>query len=336
MAARKSGLKRAPAKQRPRKAKAGTRGLIPKETLFSELDRGSQEVKQKIEDEGGQLLAAYYDPLGKNPLLLAVLPIDKVEPTPFQRDVSDMHHKRLADVINRTGLFLDPIIAITAPPGEGGEKAAAKAGFWTPNGGHRLAAMKRLGARSLTALVVPKREIAWQILALNTEKAHNLKDKSLEVIRIFRNLLEEDAKRPEKQFDFYFEEAAYVTLGLCYEKNPRFSGAAYRAIVRKLEGFSGSLLSDAFKTHKEHAEQLLDLDEKVVGVVAKLKAKGFASPYLRSFVVARVNPLRFLQGEPPPLDSVLKTMRERLAKFNVDKIRQEDIASSGGPADEAD
>ncbi|HEX2650484.1 MAG TPA: ParB N-terminal domain-containing protein [Burkholderiales bacterium] len=326
MAIRKSGLKRAAPKKRPRKAKAGTRGLLPPETVLDLSDKAIEEAKSRIESEGGVVLGGYHDPLGNNPLLFAVLPIDKVEPTPFQRDVSDMHHKRLADVIHRTGLFLDPIIAITAPG----------KGFWTPNGGHRLAAMRRLGARSVTALLVPKREVAWQILALNTEKAHNLKDKSLEVIRIFRNLLEEDGRRPEKQFDFYFEEAAYITLGLCYEKNARFSGAAYRGIVRRLEGFSDSSLSDSLKTHKDHAEQLIDLDEKVAGVVAKLKAKGFVSPYLKSFVVARVNPLRFMQGEPPPLESVLKTMRERLAKFNVEKIRQEDIASSGGPPDDSD
>ena len=58
-------------------------------------------------------------------------------------------------------------------------------------------AMRRLGARAITALVVPKREIAWQILALNTEKAHNLREKSLEVIRIYRGLLEEDASARE-------------------------------------------------------------------------------------------------------------------------------------------
>ena len=86
-------------------------------------------------------------------------PIDAVEPTPFQRDLSDTHHKRLADVINKTGRFLDPIITVSAPNG----------GFWTPNGRHRLEAMRRLGAKSISALVVPDREIAWQILALNTE-----------------------------------------------------------------------------------------------------------------------------------------------------------------------
>src|SRR6185503_14690974 len=195
MAKGKSTLKRAAPKKRARKAAAGSRGLGARECLVEDVDF-EKETKDRIEKEGGQVLAAYRDPLGKNALVFAVLPLDKVEPTPFQRDVSDMHHKRLADVIDKTGFFLDPIIAITAPG----------KGFWTPNGGHRLAAMRRLGARSLTALVVPKRELAWQILALNTEKAHNLKEKSLEVIRIYRGLLDEDGGRPEKNFSFYLEE----------------------------------------------------------------------------------------------------------------------------------
>jgi len=332
---RNSGIKRAAPKKRARKAAAGTRGLTPGECRLEDFDSLTLEVKSRIEKEGGQVLAAYRDPLGKHPLIAAILPLDRVEPTPFQRDVSDMHHKRLADVIDKTGLFLDPIIAITAPP-QGGEKAAAKAGFWTPNGGHRLAAMRRLGAKSLTALVVPRREVAWQILALNTEKAHNLKEKSLEVIRIYRGLLEEDSSRAEKIFSFYLEEASFVTLGLCYEKLPRFSGGAYNPIVRRLSSFSDASLSSALKVHDKYAQQLMDLDARVAEVVAKLKAKGFVSQYLKAFVVARINPLRWIQGEPPPLEEVLKTMRERAGKFNVDKVKQADLAGSGGAADDAD
>jgi len=326
MAKGKSGLKRAAPKKRPRKAKAGTRGLTPRESVVEASTELEKETQDRITREGGVVLAAYRDPLGKNPLIVAVLPLDKVEPTPFQRDVSDMHHKRLADVLDKTGYFLDPIIAITAP----------QSGFWTPNGGHRLAAMKRLGARAITALVVPKRELAWQILALNTEKAHNLRDKSLEVIRIFRGLLEEDAKRPESQFAYYLEEASLVTLGLCYEQNGRFSGGAYNSIVRRLEKFSDEPLSKTMKLHEKHAAMVMDLDASVAEVVGKLKAKGFVSPYLKAFVVARINPLRFMQGEPPLLEEVLKTMRERAAKFNVEKIKQSDIVSTGGAPDESD
>jgi ParB family chromosome partitioning protein len=317
-------VKRAPAKRRARKAAAGSRGLMPADCRADALTGEAEEARARIEREGGLVVGAYHDPLGKHPLIVAVLPVERIEPTPFQRDLSQAHHRRLADVIDKTGLFLDPVIAVTAP-GEG---------FWTPNGRHRLEAMRRLGARAITALVVPRREIAWQILALNTEKAHNLRERSLEVIRILRGLLEEDAARPESAFAFYLEEASLATLGLCYERNPKFAGGAYNPIVRRLEKFSDEPLSKAMRAHEKHAGMLMELEERVAEAVAKLKGRGFVSPYLRAFVVARINPLRWTKGEPPALVEVLKTMRERAAKFNVDKVKQEDLASAGGAPDE--
>ena len=322
----KSGLKRAPARRRAKKAKAGTRGLTPAECRLDMLSGAAEEVRERVVQEGGEIIGTYKDPLGGGALLACILPIEKVEPTPFQRDLSDTHHRKLADVIDKTGIFLDPIICVTAP----------QAGFWTPNGMHRLMAMRRLGARSIVALVVPKREIAWQILALNTEKAHNLREKSLEVIRIYRGLLDEDAKRPESGFGFYLEEASFVTLGICYEKNGKFAGGAYNSIVRRLTKFSDEPLSKALKEHEKHAELLQELDANVAEVVKKLKARGFISPYLRAFVVSRINPLRFIQGEPPPLAELLKTMTGRAAKFNTEKVKQEDLASTGGAADDSD
>jgi len=314
------------ARRRPRKAKAGSRGPTPLECRLESLSGDGKEASSRVEGEGGIVLGWYSDPLGKNPLILAILPIDSVEPTPFQRDLSQAHHRRLADVIDRTGLFLDPVIAVTAPG----------KGFWTPNGRHRLEAMRRLGARAITALVVPQREIAWQILALNTEKAHNLRERALEVIRIYRGLIEEDGARPEAQFTFYLEEASLVTLGVCYERNPKFAGASYNPIVRRLVSFSDEPLSKVIRAHERQAEMLLELDERVAAVITRLKARGFVSPYLRAFVIARINPLRWIKGEPPPLEEVLKTMRERAGKFNTDKVKQQDLAGAGGAPDEPD
>ena len=319
----KSALKRAPARRRARKAKAQSRGLSAAECRLDTLAGEANSVKTRIENEGGFVLGCYNDPLGKQPLISAVLPIDAVEPTPFQRDLSQAHHRRLADVLDRTGMFLDPIIAVTAP-----EK-----GFWTPNGRHRLEAMRRLGARAITALVVPKREVAWQILALNTEKAHNLRDKSLEVIRIFRNLMDETPQKTEKDVSYYLEEPSFVTMGLCYEKNPRFSGAVYNSFVRRLTEFADAPLAKALREHEKTAESLLELDERVNDVVKKLKARGFVSPYLKSFVIARSNPLRFMK-EPPALEDLLNTIRGKVERFNVERVRQEDIVASGGAPDE--
>jgi ParB family chromosome partitioning protein len=319
----KCSVKRSPPRRRPRKAKPGTKGLQPAECRIDEPAGPAAEAAQRITQAGGCVLGSYKEPLGAHPVVFAMLPIDAVEPTPFQRDLSDTHHKRLADVIDKTGRFLDPIITVVAPDGR----------FWTPNGRHRLEAMRRLGARSITALVVPDREVAWQILALNTEKAHNLKERSLEVIRIYRGLIEEDARRPESQFAFYLDEPSLVTLGVCYERVPRFGGGIYHPILRRLEQFTEDPLRAAIKEHEKRAAMVLDLDEKVAAAVAKLKERGLVSPYLRAFVVARVNPLRWIQ-EAPPLEEILKTMRERVMKFNVEKIKPQDLAGAAGPPDE--
>jgi len=317
-------VKRLPARRRPRKAKPGTKGITPAESRLERPEGLAGEAAEAVERAGGLVVGQYKEPLGGHSTLLSVLPIDSVEPTPFQRDLSDTHHKRLADVINKTGRFLDPIIVVPAPG----------SGFWTPNGRHRLEAMRRLGAKSITALVVADREVAWQILALNTEKAHNLKERSLEVVRIYRGLVSEDGARPESQFAFYLDEPALVTLGVCYERLPRFGGGAYHSILRRLETFSDEPLRTVLKDHEKRATLVLDLEEKVAAAVQKLKAKGLVSPYLRSFVVARINPLRWIKGEPPPLEEVLKTMRERAAKFNVEKIRPQDLAGAAGPPDD--
>jgi ParB family transcriptional regulator, chromosome partitioning protein len=317
-------VKRAPARRCPRKAKPGTKGLAPAECHLDKPAGNAVAVAEAVERAGGCVVGSYKDPLGGYPLLVSILPIDAIEPTPFQRDLSDTHHKRLADVINKTGRFLDPIIAVVAPEN----------GFWTPNGRHRLQAMRRLGAKSITALVVADREVAWQILALNTEKAHNLKERSLEVIRIYRGLVEEDSRRPESQFAFYLDEPALVTLGVCYERVPRFGGGVYHSILRRLETFTDDPLRTAVRDHEKRATMVLELEERVAAVVKKLKERGLMSPYLRSFVVARINPLRWIKGEAPPLEEVLQTMRERLAKFNVEKIKPQDLAGAGGPADE--
>ena len=234
-----------------------------------------------IERAGGCIVGSYREPLGGHPVLLSILPVDAVEPTPFQRDLSDAHHKRLADVINKTGRFLDPIVAVPAPGG----------GFWTPNGRHRLEAMRRLGAKSIAALIVPDREVAWQILALNMEKAHNLKERSLEVVRIYRDLLNEDSTRPESRFSFYLDDAALVTLGVCYEQTPRFGGGVYYPILRRLESFTDEPL---------RAAMVLDLEQKVAAGVKEVKRTRLGQPILARVRGGTYQPAQMDQGRTSP------------------------------------
>jgi len=174
--------------------------------------------------------------------------------------------------------------------------------------------------------------VAYQILALNIEKAHNLRERALEVVRMYRDLAATtDPREPEMALEF--EEPALVTLGFGYQKRPRLSGGAYHPILRKVDAFVERRLSQAMAERERRADVLLAFDDAVTGAVARLKEKGFDSPYLRAYVVARVNPLRFVKGDPPSFDELFAQMTRRAAGLDPGKVRSEDLARSGGAAE---
>ncbi len=316
--------------RRRRKPAGASVGLTARELQAAAPPGEVAELHRAIEGDGGQALATYREPYGGRWVVLASLPIEIVEPTPYQRNLSDTHVRRLEGVIGKIGRFLDPIIAVRAQ-----QEGAAR--YWTPNGHHRLSAMRTLGAKSIIAIVVPEPAAAYQILALNTEKAHNLREKALEVIRMYRELARLDEAK-EETYALEFEDPAFITLGLCYEQRPRFSGGAYHPVLKRVDTFLDQPLGTALGVRERRAKTVLHLDDLVVQQVEALKAKGLTSPYLKSFVVARVNPIRFRPKDAPPLsfDEVLERMTRATEKFNADKIKMEDLAKSGGAPEEAD
>jgi ParB family transcriptional regulator, chromosome partitioning protein len=309
-------------KKRTRRKKVAPRsvGLSAPETRSSPT-AAVRELERAVEADGGAVLGTYSEPFRGTPVLLVALPIDRIEPTPYQRDASETHVKRLMGVIEKIGRFLDPVIAVRH-----------ENSYWTPNGNHRLQALRKLGARSVTALLVPEPEVAFKILALNTEKAHNLREKSLETIRMARSLAETPGR--ESDFMFEFEEPSYLTLGICYEARPRFSGSSYQPVLKRIDAFLDRPLAQTLETRATRAKLLMALDDVVAGIVRQLQERGFTSPYLKSFVIARINPIRFSKATSFDFDEVLAKMTAAAGKFNVDKVRQEDIARTGGPAGE--
>jgi ParB family chromosome partitioning protein len=185
----------------------------------------------------------------------------------------------------------------------------------------------------VVALIVPEAEIAHRILILNTEKANNVRERSLEVIRLAEALVGLD-DRPEKSYETEFEEPALLTLGSCYQLNGRFSGGAYHPILKRTESFSGDRLSTSLADRRERAHRLLELDEVVAGIVQRLRDRGLESPYLKAFVIARINPIRFKKGAKADPDDVIEQMLAAAKKFDPGKIRADQVARSGGAPEE--
>jgi ParB family transcriptional regulator, chromosome partitioning protein len=317
---------RKPAKAKRARGKlapgVSARGLDAAQVAISTDSAEIADVVALVRNAGGAVIGAYREPLGGRPLLLASLPLGAVQPTPFQRDLSPTHAKRLASKINETAAFLDPLIVVRGEDGR----------LWTPNGRHRLAAGKVLGLKQITALISPDDSLAYRILALNTEKAHNLRDRSLEVIRMARSLAKRHPTARETQYTAEFEAAELLTLGVVYEKSSRFAGGAYSSFLKKVDRFSERTLAASLREREGFASRLLEIDAQTKRIIATLQARGFKSPYLRNYVVARINPVRFHKAKkgdtkpPMPLAQALMRMTAAAKKFKVDSVSNADLA----------
>ena len=284
----------------------------------TEPPRAAQDLAARVESDGGHVLAVYREPVGDHWQIFCLLPLTRVEASPYQRDLSPTHVKRLTECVKKLDRFIDPVVALSPRPGV----------YWTPNGNHRRTAHTKLKADYLPAILVVEPEVGYQILPLNTEKAHNLKEKSLEVIRMYRGLAEEQPTSTEEDWAFQFESAHFVTLGLLYEDNKRFAGGAFAPILRRVDKFSKATLRKGIEEREARAALVRAADEALNLVVARIKKRGINHPYVKNYVLARTTPLTRARKTLPSFEQTFKKLAEALADFDTGRVRYEDIQRS--------
>jgi ParB family chromosome partitioning protein len=275
-------------------------------------------LAEQIARDGGRVLAVYQEPVGEHWQIFCLLPRDKVDASPYQRDVSPTHVKRLTDAVRRLDRFVDPIVIVSPQPGT----------YWTPNGNHRRVALDKLKADLVPAIVVAEPDVAFQVLALNTEKAHNLKEKSLEVIRMYRGAAEERPTSTEEDWAFQFESAHFITLGLLYEHNKRFAGGAFAPILRRVDKFLKISLRKGLDEREERAGLVRAVDEALGKVVERIKKRGIRHPYVKNYVLARTTPLTRARKTLPSFEQTFRKLRDNLEDFDVSKVRYDEIQRS--------
>jgi ParB family chromosome partitioning protein len=283
-----------------------------------------RELMEIVRADGGVPLSAYREPKGGHWQVFGILPIDRVQPTPYQRDRSPAHVKRLQAVIERLDRFIDPVVVVRTREGE----------YWIPNGAHRHAALKNLKVETIPVILIPETEVAYRILALNTEKAHNLKEKSLEVIRMYRDLIARGARADESAYAFEFEEPQFATLGLAYEEKPRISGSVYSPILKRVDGFLDTPLPEALEGRAERARRVIEADDLLTGLVDAVRERGVQHPFVKAYIMARCNPLGRGRKGVPQYAPAFSTLIERLRSFDPASVRLSDMRAMG-PVGEA-
>jgi len=270
---------------------------------------------EALKKDGVEILSVYNEPYNNHWQIFALIPIEKCEPTPFQREVSEAHLLHLKNSIDKIGRFLDPIIIVRTKDGK----------YWTPNGSHRLHAMKELGKEKIAAIIVPDEKVMTQILAMNVEKAHNIKEKSLEVIKMYQHFIETDENRLESDLAFEFEEPFYITLGVIYLERERFSGAAYLPLLRRIDQFLDKPLKDAYEERKRRAKRITDEVEPMLqNILNKLYERGIKMPFLKQIVVSQNNPFKRKRGLFD-FDEGINQFIHNLSQYDVSKVKEEEL-----------
>ena len=293
--------------------------------MAKEPSREAQALAAQVERDGGRVLAVYQEPVGGHWQLFCLLPRAKCEASPYQRDLSPTHVKRLTEAVKRLDRFVDPIVAVSPRAGV----------YWTPNGNHRRAVLDKLRVDMVPAILVVEPEVLFEVLPLNVEKAHNLREKSLEVIRMYRALAKEEPQSTEEAWAFQFESPHFVTLGLLYEENKRFAGGAFAPILRRVDRFLKLTLPKGLEAREERADRVREADEALGAVVAKLRKRGITHPYVKNYVLARTTPLTRARKTLPSFEQTFRRLRDSLEAFDVTRVRYDEIQRSaimGAPA----
>jgi len=274
-----------------------------------------KNVIKELEAQGVNILVVYNEPYGGHEQIFAMMPIDMIKSAPFQRELSQLHVRKLADAIAKVGRFLDPIIVVKSSNGE----------FWTPNGHHRKEAASILGLKEIPAILLLEEDAGRYVLAMNVEKAHTVKDRSLEVIKLYEELLEKKPEKEEREFEDIFESGAYATLGLIYKEQEKFHGSAYESLLRRIDFLLDQPLRDAYEVRKERARLVKEVDQIASEVVQKMREKGVNHPFLWQAVIGSANPIKRKRIVEETFEEVMEKLKENLQKLSEEDVMSETL-----------
>ncbi len=277
--------------------------------------KSAEKELKELEKDGVKILAVYNEPYGGNKQIFAMMPIELVKSAPFQRELSNLHVRKLADAIAKIGRFLDPIIVVRSSTGE----------YWTPNGHHRKEAAIMLGLKEIPVILILEEEVGRYVLAMNVEKAHTIKDKSLEVIKLYEQLLEKHPEKQEIDFEGIFESGAYVTLGIIYKEIERFHGSAYESILKRIDYLLDHPLKEAYKIRLHRAQILKEVDEIASEVVQKMRERGINHPFLWQAVISSANPIKRKRIVEESYEEVMNELKENLRKISEQDVLGEEL-----------
>jgi ParB family chromosome partitioning protein len=257
-----------------------------------------------------EFLGKIKDPVHGYEQEIIVALINELRVIEIQRKPSESHIKRLMESIRKIG-FVVPVICVKR-----GEELIII------DGQHRFLAARRMGLERIPCILIPEK-YANELMELNIEKTMSLKEKCYVALNVYRIFLDEEPELMENDTEIMdaIEYPYFITIGLAYEKYPKFFGSAYESIMKKVDVFLDSKLPEAYKIREKYANELLELDSITREVMKKVEELGITHPFLYKEIVSFCNPIKRKKIVEEPLEEVISKLRENLLALNENPER---------------
>lgn len=246
-------------------------------------------------------------------IFIAEIPVNRLEVVVYQRKPSKSHVKNLVKSISSIG-FVVPLVVAKKPNEDK---------FIILDGQHRYLACLDLGIRNIPCFIVPW-QYATLMINLNIEKQPNIKEKSYVALRIYNELVDmfPEKRETEEEIIQSVEEIYFVTVGMVYDKEEKFSGSSWEPILKKADWPLDLALKEAKSQREKRADTIYELHQIVKDIVSKLKEIGISHPFVYKEVVSYANPIK-RQRAIVEFDEIFSQIREKLMELreNPGEIR---------------
>jgi len=288
---------------------------------MSELFDTKKEKKEEKAEDIKSLLKNIYiikEPYKGYDLIVSEIPVENLEVVVYQRKPSKPHVKNLAKSISTVG-FVVPLVVAKKPDEDK---------FIILDGQHRYLACLDLGIKKIPSVIIPW-DYATLMINLNIEKQPNIKEKAYVALRIYNELVDMFPDKPETDDEVLqsVEEIHYVTMGMVYEHEEKFSGSAWDPILKKADWPFDTPLKEAKPKREERAKLLQELHIIVKEIVQKLKEIGVQHPFVYKEVVSHANPIK-RKRVIVEFDEVIFQIRENLEKMRENPEEFKEIVAA--------
>jgi len=284
------------------------------------FDTKKEKKEDKVEDIKRLLKNIYIikEPYKGYDLIVSEIPVENLEVVVYQRKPSKPHVKNLAKSISTVG-FVVPLVVAKKPDEDK---------FIILDGQHRYLACLDLGIKKIPSVIIPW-DYATLMINLNIEKQPNIKEKAYVALRIYNELVDMFPDKPETDDEVLqsVEEIHYVTMGMVYEHEEKFSGSAWDPILKKADWPFDTPLKEAKPKREERAKLLQELHIIVKEIVQKLKEIGVQHPFVYKEVVSHANPIK-RKRVIVEFDEVIFQIRENLEKMRENPEEFKEIVAA--------